>query len=87
MKDDGGIVELIVVGKVDPEQLRAKVEEKTKSKVDLISVSPAGDICDKCREESSGGSSKAMTVVLRTSLHCKSCVHKCEKVVRIHEGI
>lgn len=82
VKNDGGLVELIVEGKVNPEQLRAKVEEKTKTKVDLLSVSPAVTAGDK----SAAVGSKPATVVLRTLLHCESCVHKCKKIVRSQEG-
>lgn len=82
VKENGGLMELIVVGKVDPEQLRAKVEEKTKTKVNLFSVSPATTTGD----ESTTGCAKPGMVVLRTLLYCESCVRKCKKVVHSHEG-
>lgn len=83
VKNDGGLVELIVEGKVNPEQLRAKVEEKTKTKVNLLSVSPASSTTG---DERTAGCGKPGMVVLRTLLYCESCVRKCKKVVHSHEG-
>lgn len=40
MKGDSSTNKLTVVGKVDPEKLRERVESKTKKKVELISPQP-----------------------------------------------
>lgn len=85
MKDNGEM-EMIVVGNVNPEQLRAKVEEKAKTKVKLLSVSPAGDTAIDRSTSSNISSSEAVTAVLRTQLYCESCVRKCKKFIRNHEG-
>ncbi|PSS23649.1 Heavy metal-associated isoprenylated plant protein, partial [Actinidia chinensis var. chinensis] len=93
---------LTVTGKVDPANVRKKVEEKTHKKVELLSPQPivaaAGD-GDKKSEEKSGkksGDKKAddkkpklpvSTVVFKIPLHCEGCIQKIKRCISKIKGV
>lgn len=51
MKTDMGTNKVTVTGKVDPAKVKARLEEKTKKKVELISPQPKKDAGDKKPDE------------------------------------
>lgn len=81
---------ITVIGKVDPVELRQKVEGMIKKKVDL--VSPVND-GEKNDQLSGGGGQKKQqkqfpvtTTALKVPLHCQGCIDKIQKIVSKTEG-
>ncbi|KAI6697246.1 hypothetical protein NL676_017365 [Syzygium grande] len=78
VKVEIGADEVTVVGKVDPNKLRKRLEEETHKKVELVSH-PASASPPSQPTES--------TVVLKISLHCAGCIKKIKKIVAKVEGV
>ncbi|XP_023749491.1 heavy metal-associated isoprenylated plant protein 3 [Lactuca sativa] len=83
---------ITVIGKVDPVELRQKVEGMIKKKVDL--VSPVND-GEKNNQLSGGGGGEqkkqrkqfpVTTTALKVPLHCQGCIDKIQKIVSKTEG-
>ncbi|XP_031395371.1 heavy metal-associated isoprenylated plant protein 5-like isoform X2 [Punica granatum] len=85
---------LTVTGKVDPAKIKARLEEKTRKKVDIISplpkkdAAPAGDKkppADEKKEEDK--KPKQTTVVLKIRLHCHGCIQNIRKLILKIKGV
>ncbi|GAV69625.1 HMA domain-containing protein [Cephalotus follicularis] len=95
VKADCGANKLTVIGKVDPSKIKAKLEEKTKKKVDIISPLPKkddkkpDDKSDKKPEEKKEEKKppKESTVVLKIRLHCDGCIQKIRKIILKTKGV
>ncbi|XP_068640435.1 heavy metal-associated isoprenylated plant protein 3-like isoform X2 [Aristolochia californica] len=97
VKSDSSNNKLTAVGKVDPEKLKARVESKTKKKVELVSPQPkkdkvagsgagdGGDGGDKKKGEEK--KPKETTVILKIRLHCVGCIRKVSKIIRRIDGV
>eukprot|EP00268_Persea_americana_P029360 TRINITY_DN283_c0_g1_i3.p1 TRINITY_DN283_c0_g1~~TRINITY_DN283_c0_g1_i3.p1 ORF type:complete len:288 (+),score=85.99 TRINITY_DN283_c0_g1_i3:410-1273(+) len=99
VKGDSSNNKLTVVGKVDPDKIRERIEQETKKKVVLVSPLPKKD-----KEGSGGGEKKAdekdkkaddkkpkepvvSTVVLKIRLHCEGCIHKIKRIISKTKGV
>ncbi|XP_021619262.1 heavy metal-associated isoprenylated plant protein 5 [Manihot esculenta] len=86
---------LTVTGKVDPEKVKARVEEKTKKKVEIVSPQPKKDGGDKKPEEKKPEEKKPeekkppkeSTVVLKIRTHCDGCISKIKKIILKIKGV
>ncbi|XP_020212808.1 heavy metal-associated isoprenylated plant protein 6 isoform X2 [Cajanus cajan] len=90
---------LTVIGKIDPAEVRDKLADKTKKKVELVSPQPkkdddAGAPPAKKPEEkkpedkkSEEKSPKESTVVLKIRLHCDGCIQKIRKIILRNKGV
>ncbi|KAJ8754260.1 hypothetical protein K2173_002160 [Erythroxylum novogranatense] len=92
---------LTVTGKVDTAKIKARLEEKTKKKVDIVSQPKkdgGGGGGDKKPEEKSEKKSeekkaeekkpaKESTVVLKIRLHCDGCISKIKKIISKSKGV
>ncbi|OIV92367.1 hypothetical protein TanjilG_09965 [Lupinus angustifolius] len=100
VKADISASKLIVIGKVDPAQVRDNLAAKTKKKVDLVSPQPKKDAGTggekppekKAEEEKTvekrteAKTQKQRTVVLKTRLHCDGCIQKIRKIILNFKG-
>ncbi|KAF2289886.1 hypothetical protein GH714_039022 [Hevea brasiliensis] len=89
---------LTVTGKVDPANVKARVEEKTKKKVEIVSPQPKKDGGDKKPEEKAEKKPeekkpeekkppKESTVVLKIITHCDGCISKIKKIILKYKGV
>ncbi|XP_039013412.1 heavy metal-associated isoprenylated plant protein 6-like isoform X1 [Hibiscus syriacus] len=90
---------LTVIGKIDPAQIRERLAEKTKKKVDLISPQPKKDAApaggDKKPEAEKKPEQKKeekkppkeSTVVLKMRTHCDGCIRKIRKIILKVDGV
>ncbi|OWM82433.1 heavy metal-associated isoprenylated plant protein 5-like isoform X2 [Punica granatum] len=94
VKADSSNNKLTVTGKVDPAKVKARLEEKTRKKVDIISplpkkdAAPAGDKkppADEKKEEEK--KPKQTTVVMKIRLHCDGCIQKIRKIILKIKGV
>ncbi|XP_040992267.1 heavy metal-associated isoprenylated plant protein 3-like [Juglans microcarpa x Juglans regia] len=86
---------LTVVGNVDPTELRDRLAEKTKKKVDLLSPQPkkdnkADDKSDQKPEKKADDKkpkeAPVTTAVFKVDLHCQGCIDKIRKTVLKTKG-
>ncbi|RWR91587.1 heavy metal-associated isoprenylated plant protein 3 isoform X1 [Cinnamomum micranthum f. kanehirae] len=103
VKGDSSNNKLTVVGKVDPEKIRERIEYKTKKNVVLVSPLP-----NKDKEGGGGGGEKkkekpdekekklddkkpkepvVSTIVLKIRLHCEGCIHKIKRIISKTKGV
>ncbi|GMP84933.1 hypothetical protein CsSME_00038269 [Camellia sinensis var. sinensis] len=91
VKTDIGSNKLTVIGKVDPAKVKARVEDKTHKKVEIISPQPkkdGGAAADKKPEAKKEDKKvddkkpKESTVVLKIPVHCEGCKHKIKRAIR-----
>ncbi|KAK1266376.1 hypothetical protein QJS04_geneDACA000207 [Acorus gramineus] len=100
VKVDSSNNKLTVVGKVDPWELRERLENKTKKKVELVSPTPPkkpqgkdgkGDDNKKDSDDKKNDKKpkepQASTVVLKIRLHCEGCIQKIRKIVSKIKGV
>ncbi|XXG40567.1 hypothetical protein AAC387_Pa01g1250 [Persea americana] len=99
VKGDIGGKKLTVVGKVDPEKIRDRVQSKTKKKVVLVSPLPKKDKDNggesknqkaeskKPDEEKTSKEPAATTVALKVRLHCDGCVQKIRRIISKTKGL
>ncbi|EEF42907.1 heavy metal-associated isoprenylated plant protein 5 [Ricinus communis] len=87
---------LTVTGKVDPAKVKARLEEKTKKKVDIISPLPKKDGGGEKKPEEKKPEEKKpeekkppkeSTVVLKIRTHCDGCVSKMKKIIVKIKGV
>ncbi|GAB2235774.1 hypothetical protein Droror1_Dr00026215 [Drosera rotundifolia] len=92
---------ITVVGDVDPIQVKEKVEEKIKKKVELVSAPPKKNGAggekkpegksekkpDEKSEEKKPKEPPVSTVVLSTRVHCDGCAQKIKRIVSKYEGV
>ncbi|KAJ8899708.1 hypothetical protein K2173_019407 [Erythroxylum novogranatense] len=91
---------LTVTGKVDAEKIKARLEEKTKKKVDIVSQpkKDGGGGGDKKADEKSDKKPgekkveekkppKESAVVLKIRLHCDGCISKIKKIISKSKGV
>ncbi|KDP29163.1 hypothetical protein JCGZ_16552 [Jatropha curcas] len=92
---------LTVTGKVDPEKVKARLEEKTKKKVEIVSAPPKKDGGgdkkpeeksdkkpeEKKPEEKKPSPPKESTVVLKIRTHCDGCITKMKKIILKIKGV
>ncbi|KAF8039937.1 hypothetical protein BT93_B2224 [Corymbia citriodora subsp. variegata] len=95
-KVEGGAMKVTVEGNVDPAELREKMQEKTKKKVELVSPLPK-----KGKDQANDGEKKkgdekkekpkeppVTTVVLKFGcLHCEGCIQKIRKLITKTKGV
>ncbi|XP_058082286.1 heavy metal-associated isoprenylated plant protein 3-like [Magnolia sinica] len=96
VKADHSSNKLTVVGKVDPEKIRSRVESKTKKKVELVSPAPKKDKDGgekkpqnkpEKAEDKKGKEPVSSTVVLKIRLHCEGCIKKIQRIIRKIKGV
>ncbi|CAN0878714.1 Heavy metal-associated isoprenylated plant protein 6 [Linum grandiflorum] len=103
VKTDCEADKLTVTGKVDPDKVKSRIEEKTKKKVEIVSpqlkkdgggggggAAPAGDKKgggDKKAEEKKPSPPKESTVVLKIRTHCDGCINKMKKIIKKTSGV
>ncbi|RWR79382.1 heavy metal-associated isoprenylated plant protein 3 isoform X1 [Cinnamomum micranthum f. kanehirae] len=99
VKGDFSSNKLTVVGKVDPEKIRDRVQCKTKKKVVLVSPLPKKDKDNgggekkqkdenkKPDEEKKTKEPAATTVVLKVRLHCDGCTQKIRRIISKTKGV
>ncbi|KAI5561027.1 hypothetical protein BDE02_16G085400 [Populus trichocarpa] len=103
VKTDCAGNKLTVTGKVDPAKIKARVEERTKKRVEIVSPQPkkdggaaAGGGDKKADEKSEKKPEKQKeaekppqesTVVLKIRLHCEGCISKIEKIISKIKGV
>lgn len=102
VKTDIGSNKLTVIGKVDPAKVKARVEDKTHKKVEIISPQPkkdggaaaGGGGGDKKPDAKKADDKKAddkkpkeSTVVLKIPVHCEGCKHKIKRAIRKIKGV
>ncbi|KAJ9181543.1 hypothetical protein P3X46_009664 [Hevea brasiliensis] len=89
---------LTVTGKVDPANVKARVEEKTKKKVEIVSPQPKKDGGDKKPEEKAEKKPeekkpeekkppKESTVVLKIREHCDGCIPNIKETILKYKGV
>ncbi|XP_019188943.1 PREDICTED: heavy metal-associated isoprenylated plant protein 3-like [Ipomoea nil] len=91
---DGNSDKVTVIGKVDPEKLRERVEAKTHKKIVLVSPqAKGGNGGEKQKKNGNDGEKKdkekepaLTTVVLKMNLHCEGCIQKIQKTVSRTRG-
>ncbi|XP_050229625.1 heavy metal-associated isoprenylated plant protein 6-like [Mercurialis annua] len=99
-KTDCDANKLTVTGKVDPAKVKARLEEKTKKKVEIISPLPKKDgdkkpdekkpddkKPDEKKPEEKKTPPKESTVVLKIRTHCDGCVSKMKKIILKIKGV
>ncbi|XP_077220596.1 heavy metal-associated isoprenylated plant protein 3-like [Tasmannia lanceolata] len=97
VKGDKSNNKLTVVGKIDPEKIRERVESKTKKKVELISPQPKKDKdgeskkteekAEKKPDEKKIKEPQVTTVVLKIRLHCEGCIQKIRRIILKIKGV
>ncbi|KAJ6778300.1 HEAVY METAL-ASSOCIATED ISOPRENYLATED PLANT PROTEIN 6 [Salix koriyanagi] len=94
---------LTVTGKVDPANIQARVEEKTRKKVEIVSPQPkkdggaaagGGDKKPDDKSEKKPEKQKEAekppqesTAVLKIRLHCEGCISKIKKIISKIKGV
>ncbi|XP_077246417.1 heavy metal-associated isoprenylated plant protein 3-like [Tasmannia lanceolata] len=97
VKGDSSNNKLTVVGKIDPEMIRERVESKTKKKVELISPQPKKENDGEAKkteekaetkhEEKKKEGPQVTTVVLKIRLHCEGCIQKIRRIILKIKGV
>ncbi|KAJ6922880.1 hypothetical protein NC652_016511 [Populus alba x Populus x berolinensis] len=103
LKTDCAGNKLTVTGKVDPAKIKARLEDKTERKVEILSPQPkkddgaaAGGGDKKADKKSEGKKEEAKkpppesTVVLKFRLHCENCegcISNVEKIISKIKGV
>lgn len=87
-KEGNELKKITVIGKVDPVELRQKVEKKINQKVDLVSaVSDGGkQQTAAVQDENKPKKFPVTTTKLKIPLHCQGCIEKIYKIVSKTEG-
>ncbi|KAJ8623638.1 hypothetical protein MRB53_032168 [Persea americana] len=83
VKGDISNNKLTVVGKVDPEKIRERIEQETKKKVVLVSPLPKKDK----RGEKKPKEPVVRKVVLKIRLDCEGCIQKTERIISKTKGV
>ncbi|GJS98338.1 heavy metal-associated domain, HMA containing protein, partial [Tanacetum coccineum] len=90
---------ITVTGKVDPAQVKERIEKKTKKNVEIVSPqvkkddkksdekSPEKKSDDKKADAKKPKEIQASTVVLKIPLHCEGCIHKIKRTVSKFKGV
>ncbi|KAJ6750160.1 hypothetical protein OIU85_000764 [Salix viminalis] len=103
VKTDCAGNKLTVTGKVDPANIQARVEEKTRKKVEIVSPQPkkdggaaagGGDKKPDDKSEKKPEKQKEAekppqesTAVLKIRLHCEGCISKIKKIISKIKGV
>ncbi|GMY14799.1 heavy metal-associated isoprenylated plant protein 5-like [Fagus crenata] len=98
VKTDYTANKVTVTGKVDPTEIKEKLEQKIKKKVELVSPQPKKDgggdkkpaeKAEKKEEPKKEEPKKPIqsTVVYKIKLHCEGCINKIRRVIKKYDGV